>query len=132
MSIVILIGRIPAPAYLWSQELHARKLDNFYVRTPQSAKLGRISWRKAKRGNISFEELAGRIDTAVSDPYEESFEHLSHIPPNPAMPSAAALATLRHYAERRRMYASACPEDLPRANPNRFAMPSKWQSNQGN
>ena len=36
---------------------------------------------EGKRGDISFEELAGRIDTAVGDRYEESFEQLSHLPP---------------------------------------------------
>jgi rhomboid protease GluP len=121
LSIVILIGRIPAPAYLWSQELLAREEIGQFLR--EDAAISQ-AWQnileEGKRGNISFEELAGRIDTAVSDPYEESFEHLSHIPPNPAMPSAAALATLRHYAERRRDASRALSEGLRAHKPEQI------------
>ena len=61
------------------------------------------AWQKildeGKAGNVSFEELAGRIDIAVSDRYEESFEQLSRLPANPALPSAAIAEKLRDYAE---------------------------------
>jgi rhomboid protease GluP len=121
LSIVILIGRIPAPAYLWSQELLARKeIGQFLHDDAAISQAWQNILEEGKRGNISFEELAGRIDTAVSDPYEESFEHLSHIPPNPAMPSAAALATLRHYAERRRDASRALSEGLRAHKPEQI------------
>jgi len=121
LSIAILIGRIPAPAYLWSQELLARKEIGQFLRDDAAISQ---AWQnildEGKRGNVSFEELAGRIDTAVSHPYEESFEHLSHIPPNPAIPSAAALETLRHYAERRRDASRALAEGLRAHKPEQI------------
>ncbi|SEL17760.1 rhomboid family intramembrane serine protease [Nitrosovibrio tenuis] len=133
LSIVILIGGIPAPAYLWSQELLARKEIGQFLRDDAAISQ---AWQKildeGKRGNISFEELAGRIDTVVSDRYEESFEQLSHIPPNPAMPSAATLETLRHYAERRRDASRALAEGLRAHEPEqiRHALEMAKQSQQ--
>ena len=56
----------------------------------------------------------------MSDPYEESFEHLSHILPNPAMPSAATLEMLRHYAELRRDASRALVEGLRTHNPGQI------------
>jgi len=120
-SVVILIARIPAPAYLWSHELLARKEIGQFLR--EDATISQ-AWQnildEGKRGNVSFEELAGRIDAAVSHPYEESFEHLSHIPPNPAMPSAATLETLRHYAEHRRDASRALAEGLRAHKPEQI------------
>src|SRR5690242_10311791 len=120
-SIFILIARIPAPAYLWSQELLARKeIGQFLSEDATISQAWRNILDEGKRGKLSFEELAGRIDTAVSHPYEESFEHLSHIPPNPAMPSAATLETLRHYAELRRDASRALAEGLRAHKPEQI------------
>ena len=63
----------------------------------------------------NFDELAGRIDTAIGDRYEESFDQLSQLPPNPALPSSAVLETLRRYAEQRRDASRSLAEGL-RAN----------------
>lgn len=121
LSIVILIGRIPAPAYLWSEELLARKeIGQFLHDDAAISQAWQNILEEGKRGDISFEELAGRIDAIVSDRYEESFEQLSHIPPNPAMPSAATLATLRHYAERRRDASRALAEGLRAHKPEQI------------
>ena len=82
------------------------------------------AWQKildeGKGGNISFEELAGRIDAAVSDPYEESFEQLSQLPANPALPSAAMAEKLRHYAEHRLDASRTLAEGLRARNPEQI------------
>jgi len=121
LSAVILVRGIPAPAYLWSEELLAREEIGQFLR--EDAAITQ-AWQEilneSKRGRVSFEELAGRIDTAVSDPYEESFEHLSHVLPNPAMPSGAALEMLRHYAELRRDASRALAEGLRTHNPGQI------------
>ena len=49
---------------------------------------------------------------SVGDRYEESFEQLSHLPHNPALPSAVTVEMLRHYAERRRDASRAFAESL--------------------
>ena len=121
LSAVILFRGIPAPAYLWSEELLAREEIGQFLR--EDAAITQ-AWQEilneSKRGHVSFEELAGRIDTAVSDPYEESFEHLSHVLPNPAMPSGATLEMLRHYAELRRDASRALAEGLRTHNPGQI------------
>ena len=116
LAIAILISQIPLRAYRWSEEALARKEIGEFLRDDVAISQ---AWKsiltQGKRGDISFDELAGRIDTAVGDRYEESFEQLSHLPPNPALPSAATVEILRHYAERRRDASRALAEGL-RAN----------------
>ena len=116
LAIVILVSQIPVRAYRWSEEVLARKEIGEFLRDDAAISQ---SWQsildKAREGGISFDELAGRIDTSVGDRYEESFELLSELPPNPALPSAATVEILRHYAERRRDASRALAEGL-RAN----------------
>jgi rhomboid protease GluP len=116
LAIVILISQIPARTYRWSEEVLARKEIGEFLRDDAAiTQTWQSILEEGKRGGISFDELAGRIDTAVSDRYDESFEQLSHLPPNPALPSAAKVEMLRDYAERRRDASRALTEGL-RAN----------------
>ena len=116
LAIAILISQIPVRAYRWSEEALARKEIGEFLRDDVAiSQAWKSILNQGKRGDISFDELAGRIDTAVGDRYEESFEQLSHLPPNPALPSAATVEILRHYAERRRDASRALAEGL-RAN----------------
>ncbi|MEO6563617.1 MAG: rhomboid family intramembrane serine protease [Nitrosospira sp.] len=116
LAIIVLSSQIPVRVYRWSEEVLARKEIGEFLRDDVAISQ---AWQtildEGKRGDISFDELAGRIDTAVGDRYEESFEQLSHLPPNPALPSAATVEILRHYAERRRDASRALAEGL-RAN----------------
>jgi rhomboid protease GluP len=72
---------------------------------------------EGKRDDISFDQLAGRIDTSVGDRYEESFEQLSQLPHDPALPSAPTVGMLRDYAERRRDASRALAEGLRAGKP---------------
>ena len=121
LAIVTLIIRIPPLAYKWSEEVLARKEIGDFLRDDVA-----ISWTwqrildEARRSGISFDELAGQIDTAVGDRYEESFEQLSEIPPDSALPSAATVEMLRDYAERRRDASRALAEGLRTNNPQQI------------
>lgn len=121
LAIVILISQIPVRAYRWSEEVLARKEIGEFLRDDAAISQ---AWQgmldEGKRGDISFDELAGRIDTAVGDRYEESFEQLAHLPPNPALPSAATVEMLRHYAERRRDASRALAEGLRAHKPEQI------------
>jgi rhomboid protease GluP len=118
LTIVILISQIPVRAYRWSEEVLARKEIGEFLRDDVAiSQAWQSILNQGKRGDISFEELAGRIDTAVGDRYEESFEQLSHLPPDPALPSAATVEMLRHYAERRRDASRALAEGLRASEP---------------
>ncbi len=121
LAIVILVGQIPMRPYRWSEEALARKEIGEFLRDDVAISQ---AWQgildDGKRENISFEELAGRIDTAVGDRYEESFEQLSHLPPDPALPSAATVEMLRHYAERRMDASRALAEGLRAHKPEQI------------
>src|SRR5687768_5024784 len=133
LAIVILINQIPDRPYRWSEEVLARKEIGEFLR--DDAAITR-TWQnildEGKRGGISFNELAGRIDSAVVDRYEESFEQLSQLPPNPALPSAATVEMLRDYAERRMDASRALAEGLRAQKPEqiRDALEMAQQSRQ--
>ncbi len=133
LAIVILVSQVPVRTYRWSEEMLARKEIGEFLRDDAAITQ---SWQsildKARQDGISFDELAGRIDTSVADRYEESFELLSELPPNPALPSAATVEILRHYAERRRDASRALAEGLRAHKPEqiRDALEMEKQSRQ--
>ena len=133
LAIVILVNQVPVRTYRWSEEMLARKEIGEFLRDDAAITQ---SWQsildKARQDGISFDELAGRIDTSVADRYEESFELLSELPPNPALPSAATVEILRHYAERRRDASRALAEGLRANKPEqiRDALEMEKQSRQ--
>ena len=113
LLVIVLIKQVPEPAYRWSDEVLVRKEIGEFLQDDAAI---RHVWKnildEGNRGDISFNELAGRIDTSIGDRYEESFEQLSRLPPNPALPSATTVQILRHYAERRRDASRALAEGL--------------------
>ena len=113
LLVIVLIKQVPEPAYRWSDEVLVRKEIGEFLQDDAAI---RHVWKnildEGNRGDISFNELAGRIDTSIGDRYEESFEQLSRLPPNPALPSATIVQILRHYAERRRDASRALAESL--------------------
>jgi len=113
VTMLLLVGRIPVLAYRWSDEATVRKEVSEFLR--DDAVISR-AWQDilndGTRRGVSFDELAGRIDTVVADRYEESFENLSQLPVNPALPSANTLEVLRHYAGVRRDASRSLAEGL--------------------
>ncbi|MFA6179371.1 MAG: rhomboid family intramembrane serine protease [Candidatus Methylopumilus sp.] len=113
IALVALISSIPTPAYRWSDELLVRKEVTEFLRDDQAINR---SWldivNEGKKGNTTFDELAGRIDSDISEHYEESFEQLSQLPLNPAMPSAKALENALKYAQQRRDASRALADKL--------------------
>ena len=118
LTVAVLIGQVPEPTYRWSEEVLVRKEIGEFLRDDAAIK---DEWQsildEGKRDDVSFEQLAGRIDMSVGDRYEESFEQLSHLPHNPALPSAVTVEMLRHYAERRRDASRALAEGLRAGKP---------------
>lgn len=130
----MLFSRIPEPAYLWREEVLARREIGQFLR--DDALIDR-AWQKiledSKRGGTSFDALAGRIDAAIGDRYAESFEQLSELPFNPALPSSARLEALRDYAEQRRDASRSLAEGLRAHDPVqiRNALEQARRSRQG-
>lgn len=111
--LALLIGNIPEPRYRWSEELQARSEINEFIGEDAriNARMAAILGR-ARGDGATFNELAGRIENEVGNPYAESFENLARLQLSPAAPSAATLETLRYYAELRRDASRALIEGL--------------------
>ena len=116
VAVAVLINQIPVRPYRWSEEVSARREIGEFLREDVAISQ---AWQhileEAREGGISFDELAGRIDSAVGDRYEESFEELSQLPSDPGLPSSPTVEKLRRYAEHRRDASRALAEGL-RAN----------------
>ena len=111
--IALLVLNIPAPKYHWSDELLIRKqIDEFLL---QDQAINR-SWleimQAGRQSNTTFDGLASQIDSTITNPYEESFEKLSQLPANPALPSAAQLESLLKYTRQRQDESRALAEKL--------------------
>ena len=98
----VLIMRLPPPTYLMGDELRARAAIQAFLLQDQSASqaLDKLLGQSAN-DPLTFDALAGRIETDVSAVYAKSFEQLLQTTPGSAAPSAAALQTLRDYADMR-------------------------------
>lgn len=127
-ALALLIARIPAPKYRWSQEMQVRKEIAEFMHEEREIKR---SWldieHESKQGGATFDELAGHIDSAITDRYEGSFDQLSHLPLDPALPSAPALENLLQYVQHRRDASRALADRL-RAKPDEPDQPPGAQT----
>lgn len=110
---VLLFKNIPPPTYRWSDELLLRSQINAFLYQDQAINR---SWLEimhdSKQGKASLDELAGKIDYSISEPYEQSFERLSQLPSDPKLPSAAQLENILRYAEQRKEASKALADRL--------------------
>ena len=112
-GIVLLITHIPLAPYRWRDEVQVRKQIKQFLQEDQAVNRNWLEiLNEGKQGDASFDELAGRIDTDVADHYAESFEELSNLPLNPAMPSAKTLENTMQYAQKKRDASRALAEKL--------------------
>lgn len=99
----VFVVALPAPRYRWSEEKAARsEISAFLGEDADITARWQTLLDEGKRGTLSFDSLAGSIESDVAKRYEESFEELSALRLNQAAPSAATLDALRRYAEQRR------------------------------
>jgi rhomboid protease GluP len=90
---------IPAPSYVFREELIIRDAMHTFALADQQF---RRQWTEILTApsarNMSFDELAGRVESRVTAGYERSFEQLVAATPGSPVPSAAALAEMQAYA----------------------------------
>ena len=98
----VLVWRLPEPTYRFSEEQKAREAIQQFLGEDQRAsrRWGSLLANSARNG-LTFDELAGQIDTDVAAVYERSFEQLEAAQPGGAAPSAPKLEELQHYANER-------------------------------
>lgn len=113
LVILTLAVNIPAPKYRWSDELLLRKKIETFLQQDQAINR---SWleimHKGKQDNATFGGIANQIDSGISDRYEESFEKLSQLPTDPALPSAVKLDDLLKYIQQKKDESRALAENL--------------------
>ncbi len=118
MACVGLASNIPEPKYRWSDELLLRSEINAFLYENQAINR---TWleiaHESKQGNKTFEELASKIDFAVSKPYQAQVEKLSKLPNDPELPSAQQLESLLEYAEARKNQSEALVKGLRTQTP---------------
>ena len=112
-AITLLILNIPTAKYRWSDELLLRKeIEEFSY---QDQAINR-SWleimHEGKQDNASTDGLANHIDSAISERYEESFEKLSQLPSNPALPSATKLENILKYVQQKKVASQILADKL--------------------
>lgn len=116
LAVAVLSTHIPPPTYRMGDELRAREaIRAFVLEDLQISKRWDDILSSARKNAVTFDQLAGRIDTDVTAEYQESFEHLSALRLGSEAPSAEALETLRKYAGLRSEASRALAEGL-RAN----------------
>lgn len=117
-AIALLVLNIPTPKYHWSDELLIRKQIEDFLQQDQVINR---SWleimHEDKQNAMTFDGIANHIDSAIGDLYEESFEKLSKLPANPALPSAAKLESLLKYTQQRKDESRALAEKLRNQQP---------------
>lgn len=110
---LILFLNTPKPKYLWSDEILIQNTINEFI--SQEQEINR-SWleisHRHKQNVITLEELAGKVDSTISGPYEDSFEKLSRLPKNPELPSAEKLQNLITYTKERKEASKVLAEKL--------------------
>jgi rhomboid protease GluP len=124
LASLLLVLNIPPPKYRWRDELLLRNQINEFVYQDQAINR---SWleimQEGKQGNKTFDELAGQIDSTINAPYEESFEKLSQLPINPALPSASQLENLLQYIQHRKEESKMLAEILRKQKTNKTSQP---------
>ena len=113
LTVAGLVLALPAPKYRWSEETQARgEIRQFLGEDAAITARWQTLLKEGERGALSFDQLAGSIETDVAGRYAESFEELSALKLSGAAPSAATIDSLRHYAEQRRDASKALAEGL--------------------
>ena len=119
--VITLVTHIPAPSYRMSDELRAQQAIRKFLNEDRV-----LSQRwdallvSGRREQLSFEQLAGAIDTRITAEYQENFEELSELRLGPAAPSAATLDILRKYATLRGDASHAMAEGLRSKDPDKI------------
>ncbi|HXE38766.1 MAG TPA: rhomboid family intramembrane serine protease [Azonexus sp.] len=113
VTVAGLVTHIPEPKYRWSEEVAASQEIREFI--DREARI-QASWQQIidhERLNAESPlELANRIEREISEPYEDSFEQLSQLKLNPAVPSAAQVESLLSYSEERRDRAQEAARQL--------------------
>jgi rhomboid protease GluP len=112
-AVASLVLAVPPSRYRWHEELAAREqLSQFAGEDQRINSNWQQLLREGEAGKLSFEQLAGRVDSEITDKYDQTFEQLSSLRLPAAAPSAAGVDAARRYVELRRQASRDLAEGL--------------------
>jgi len=118
LAVASMLTFVPAPSYRLGEEIRAREaISRFLAQDQRISQQWESILDKGQRDRLSFEQLAGQIDSSVTSEYQESFENLSNLQLDTAAPSARTLDIMRKYAELRSNASQALSEGLRNRDP---------------
>lgn len=113
LAAILLLSNLPAPKYKWSEELLLRDVIGGVVFENQAINRSWLNLQYSQQqGDLSFEDLAGKIETDITEPYEGSFEKLSQLPKDPNLPSAKALEYWLEHIQTKKHQSEAVADNL--------------------
>jgi rhomboid protease GluP len=112
-ALAVLVAYLPQPSYRFGEEVKARNAIQAFLQNDQrvSQQWSRILTTGQRKG-LSFDQLAGEIDTNITTAYERSFEQLMAASPTTDAPSAHTLSALQNYASQRVLTARELSQGL--------------------
>jgi len=121
LSVLILVINMPPPIYRFSEELRARgAIRQFLNEDQRISQNWEIILEAGRQNSLSFDQLAGSIETNVAAVYRESFEALRMANPDSPAPSAKTLEVLQTYAAFRGKTASELANGLRARDPKKI------------
>jgi rhomboid protease GluP len=101
-GIALLVLRLPEPLYRYGEEIQVRNAIQSYVQQDIATQQ---QWntllQTGPASGLSFNQIAGRVDSDIAPAYARSFEQLMQVRPTTAVPSAQQLVQLQTYAAQR-------------------------------
>lgn len=99
VAVGTLVLNIPAPSYRFTEEEQARKaIQNFLSNEQEIGRRWFVMSQSLRPSGMSFEQIAGSVDSDIAAAYEYSFEEMSAVRPTSGIPSGKMLLNLKNYA----------------------------------
>jgi rhomboid protease GluP len=116
-----LTWHLPPPRYLLHDELKVQQaIQNFTLEDQRISQQWNEILSTAPAQRLSFEQLAGQIESTVTVGYEQTFEQLVAATPGSQAPSAQALGTVQAYASQRVQVSRDMVEGLRSNDPQKI------------
>jgi len=113
VAVGAVLTHIPPPSYRMGDELRAQAaIRKFLLEDRVLNQRWESLIDSGRRDRLSFDQLAGAIDTRIAAEYQENFEELAGLELGAGAPSAKTLEVLRNYANLRSDASHAMAEGL--------------------
>jgi rhomboid protease GluP len=125
VATAVLLLRLPEPSYRFGEELQVRSaIQNFLELDRKTTRQFNALVIEGPSEGLTFEQIAGKIDSEVAGVYAQSFEQLLQAQPTTHVPSQPQLDELQRYAAERAEKAREAAAALRQQAPHGLPAPS--------